>query len=58
MNATDAIEFMLAGSSAVQIGTGIFKNPDIFNQTIEGINEYLDRHKIQSVSELIGGLQM
>lgn len=58
MNATDAIEFMLAGASAVQIGTGIFKDPDVFNKTISGIEEYLDRHKIQSVSELIGKLQM
>lgn len=58
MNATDAIEFMLAGASAVQVGTGIFKDPFIPLKVIEGINAYLDRHKLQSVSDLIGSLQM
>ncbi|HBL77011.1 MAG: dihydroorotate dehydrogenase B catalytic subunit [Bacteroidetes bacterium GWF2_42_66] len=58
MNATDAIEFILAGASAVQIGTGIFKDPDIFEKTISGIESYLDRHKLHSISELIGKLQM
>ena len=58
MNATDAIEFILAGASAVQIGTGIFKDPDIFKKTISGIESYLDRHKFKSISELVGKLQM
>lgn len=58
MNATDAIEFMLAGASAVQVGTAIFKNPFIPLQIIDGIEDYLNRHKIQSVSNLIGGLHL
>ncbi len=58
MNATDAIEFILAGASAVQIGTGIFKDPDIFKKTISGIESYLDRHNFQSISELVNELQM
>ena len=58
MNATDAIEFMLAGASAVQIGTGIFKDPDVFKKTIAGIESYMDRHKVQSISEITGKLQM
>ncbi len=58
MNATDAIEFMLAGASAVQVGTAIFKDPFIPLKIIKGIEEYLERHKIQSVSELIGALQL
>ncbi|MDX9882886.1 MAG: dihydroorotate dehydrogenase [Prolixibacteraceae bacterium] len=58
MNASDAIEFMLAGASAVQIGTGIFKDPDIFGKTITGIESYMDRHKLHSISDLIGKLQM
>ena len=58
MDATDAIEFMLAGASAVQIGTGVFKDPDIFKKTIAGIESYMDKYKIQSMSEIIGGLQM
>ena len=58
MNATDAIEFMLAGASAVQVGTAIFKDPFIPIQIIYGIEEYLVRHKLQSVSDLVGCLQM
>ncbi len=58
MNATDAIEFILAGASAVQIGTANFINPMTALEVVEGINEYLDRHNIQSISDLIGGLQM
>ena len=58
MNATDAIEFMLAGASAVQVGTAIFKDPFIPVKIVDGIMDYLERHKIQSVSELIGELQM
>jgi dihydroorotate dehydrogenase (NAD+) catalytic subunit len=58
MNATDAIEFMLAGASAVQVGTAIFKDPFIPLQIIDGIEDYLVRHKLQSVSDLVGCLQM
>jgi dihydroorotate dehydrogenase (NAD+) catalytic subunit len=58
MNSSDAIEFMLAGASAVQVGTAIFKDPFIPLQIIDGIQDYLERHKMQSVNELIGNLQM
>ncbi|MGF7139239.1 dihydroorotate dehydrogenase [Roseimarinus sediminis] len=58
MNATDAIEFMLAGASAVQIGTANFINPHISIEIIQGIEQYLTRHKMNSVSEIIGGLQL
>lgn len=58
MNATDAIEFMLAGASVVQVGTAIFKDPFIPLQIIDGIEDYLVRHKLQSVSDLVGCLQM
>ena len=58
MNAKDAIEFMLAGASAIQVGTAIFKDPFIPVQIIDGIKDYLERHKIQSISDLVGGLQM
>ena len=58
MNAGDAIEFMLAGASAVQVGTAIFKDPFIPVKIIDGIKDYLERHKIASVNDLIGGLQM
>lgn len=58
MNASDAIEFILAGASAVQVGTANFIDPEITIKIIEGLNDYLDRHKIQSVNDLIGNLQL
>jgi len=58
MNATDAIEFILAGASAVEIGTGFFKDPDVFQKVITGINRYLDKNNIKQISDLIGWLQM
>ncbi len=58
MNAADAIEFMLAGASAVQVGTAVFINPFIPVSIIGGINEYLDRHNFREVTEIIGSLQM
>lgn len=58
MNATDAIEFFLAGATAVQIGTANFIDPGITIKIIDGINEYLDRHNMKSINDLIGGLQM
>ncbi len=58
MNATDAIEFMLAGASIVQVGTAIFKDPMIALKIVKGLDEYLDRHNMHSVNDLIGSLQM
>jgi len=57
MNAADAIEFILAGASAIQIGTANFIDPTISVKVVEGINEYLDRHGIESVSDIIGALE-
>jgi dihydroorotate dehydrogenase (NAD+) catalytic subunit len=58
MNATDAIEFMIAGASAVQVGTAIFIDPTIPVQIVDGINNYLELNKIQNASDLVGCLQM
>jgi dihydroorotate dehydrogenase (NAD+) catalytic subunit len=57
MNATDAIEFMLAGASAIQVGTANFIDPTVTIKVIEGIERYLERHRIADVNELIGALQ-
>lgn len=54
MNATDAIEFLLAGASAVQIGTANFIEPAISVKIVEGINDYLDRNGFRSVKEIVG----
>ncbi|MCX6233170.1 MAG: dihydroorotate dehydrogenase [Bacteroidetes bacterium] len=58
MNATDAIEFLLAGSSAIQVGTANFIDPQITVKIIDGIQDYLIRHHINRVSELTGALQL
>jgi dihydroorotate dehydrogenase (NAD+) catalytic subunit len=58
MNATDAIEFMLAGASAIQVGTAIFKDPFIPVQIISGIENYLERHKLHSISDIVGCLHL
>ncbi len=54
----DAIEFILAGSSAIQIGTHNFIDPTISVKVVEGIKEYLDKNNISSVKELVGALQI
>ena len=56
MNARDAVEFLLAGASAIQIGTANFIDPCVTVRVAEGINDYLDRHGFKSVSEIVGGL--
>jgi len=58
MNATDAIEFILAGASAVQIGTANFIDPLVSVKVVDGIAEYMNRHKIDRVSDLVGQLQI
>lgn len=56
MNAMDAIEFLVAGASAVAVGTGNFINPRITIEIAEGIGRYLQKHKMASVKELTGSL--
>ena len=58
MNWKDAIEFMLAGASAIQIGTANFIDPAITVKVADGINNYLDRHGYKSVNEIIGALEV
>ncbi|MBR8721648.1 Dihydroorotate dehydrogenase B (NAD(+)), catalytic subunit [Bacteroides pyogenes] len=58
MNWKDAVEFMLAGASAVQIGTANFVDPRVTIQVEDGINNYLDRHGYNSVKEIIGALEV
>jgi dihydroorotate dehydrogenase (NAD+) catalytic subunit len=58
MNTADAVEFILAGASAVQVGTAVFKDPFIPLKIIEGLNDYLERHKISSVRYLTGSLHL
>ncbi len=55
-SASDAIEFLLAGASAVQIGTANFVDPTVSVKVIKGIEEYMLRHNISRVTELTGAL--
>lgn len=57
MNARDAIEFLIAGSSAVQVGTANFIEPDVCEKVIKGIRAYLEKNKIKNIKELIGSLR-
>lgn len=59
-NADDAIEFLLAGASAIQIGTANFIDPMVSVKVVEGIEKYLDENGFTNVKELIGlvNLQM
>ena len=57
MNAHDAIEFLLAGASAIEIGTANFVDPAITLKVANGISEWLDNHGCKSVKEIIGQLE-
>lgn len=54
INATDAIEFLMAGATAIEIGTANFIDPTTTIRVINGINEWLDNHGVKDVHEIIG----
>jgi dihydroorotate dehydrogenase (NAD+) catalytic subunit len=58
MNATDAIEFILAGACAVQVGTANFIDPTVSVKIVDGIETYLQNHQIERITDLIGALVM
>lgn len=58
MNAEDAIEFLIAGASAVAVGTAIFADPFAPIKVIEGINKYLDEKNIAKVSDIVGTVKL
>ncbi len=53
-NATDAIEFLMAGATAIEIGTANFVDPAVTVKVIDGINSWLDAHGCNSPSEIVG----
>ncbi len=57
MTAEDAIEFILAGASAVSVGTANFHNPYATAEIIKGIEEYMERYGAQDINELIGAVR-
>ena len=54
----DAIEYMIAGATAVSIGAGNFVDPETSIKTIEGIENYMKKHKIEDINSIIGTVEM
>lgn len=57
-SATDAIEFLLAGAAAVEVGTYNFVDPSVTTQIVDGIEDYMRRHGFTDIQDLIGALQI
>ena len=57
MNATDAIEFILAGASAIQVGTANFIDPSISEKIVDGIEDYMRRHGVSDINDLVGAMK-
>jgi dihydroorotate dehydrogenase (NAD+) catalytic subunit len=53
-DARDALEFMIAGAAAVQVGTASFVDPFIWPKLVAGITEYMERHQLRRISDLVG----
>jgi dihydroorotate dehydrogenase (NAD+) catalytic subunit len=53
-SASDALEFIIAGAGAVQIGTANFVDPFIWSKVLEGIRDYMSRHRIERLQDLVG----
>lgn len=58
VTANDAIEFMLAGASAVSVGTGNFVAPDVSIKVVDGIEEYMKKYGIDDINNIVGTVQM
>jgi len=56
--ARDVLEFMIAGATAVQVGTASFVDPFIWAKLIDGIREYMERHRLTRVADLVGTLRL
>ena len=56
MNAEDAIEMILAGATAVSVGTANFANPKVTEQIVDGIRDYMEMYKVADIKELIGAV--
>ena len=56
VDARDALEFMIAGATAVQVGTANFVDPLIWDKLLDGIRDYLRRHHIDRVADLVGAI--
>jgi dihydroorotate dehydrogenase (NAD+) catalytic subunit len=55
-SASDALEFLIAGASAVQVGTANFVDPFIWSKLLSGLRAYMDRHNVATLSDLVGAI--
>jgi dihydroorotate dehydrogenase (NAD+) catalytic subunit len=55
-NADDALEFIIAGATAVQVGTANFVDPFIWSKVLDGMTDYLRRHQIARIADLVGSI--
>jgi dihydroorotate dehydrogenase (NAD+) catalytic subunit len=53
-SARDALEFIIAGATAVQVGTATFVDPFIWGKLLDGLTEYMRRHEIARIADLVG----
>ncbi len=58
MNGEDAVEFMIAGAQAISIGSGNLVDPLVSVKTVEGIEDYMKKHKIEDVNSIVGTVEM
>ena len=58
MTADDALEFIIAGATAVQVGTANFVDPFVWTKLLTGLTDYLERHGLDTVSNLVGTLDI
>ena len=56
--ARDALEFIIAGANAVQVGTANFTDPFVWTKLLDGIREYMGRHKVARIADLVGSMQL
>ena len=56
--ANDALEYLIAGATAIQVGTANFVNPNAMIEIIEGIKDYMRRHEIDDINKIIGSLKV
>jgi dihydroorotate dehydrogenase (NAD+) catalytic subunit len=57
-NAEDAVEFMLAGASAVQVGTASFRDPGVMQKIIDGLGAYCTEMGVESIRDLTGKVKL
>jgi dihydroorotate dehydrogenase (NAD+) catalytic subunit len=58
MTGTDAVEYLMAGATAVQVGTANFTNPRACEEIVEDLLEWCRRHQVKKVTDLVGALEV